>query len=78
MSLPAMHTAIGMSFPDVDFIRPLMVRAWFWLSPILYPSWVVPEDWRNLYYMNPMVVVIEGSRWAFAQTPAPPPEAWPR
>ncbi len=71
-----LSAAIGMAFPDVDFIRPLMVRTWFWLSPILYPSSAVPEEWRTLYYLNPMVAVIEGSRWAFTGTPAPPVEAW--
>ena len=56
--------------------RSTSMRAWFWLSPILYPNSVVPEEWRNLYYLNPMVVVIEGTRWAFTQTPMPPLEAW--
>lgn len=71
-----LSSAIGMSFPDMEFVRPMLVRAWFWMSPILYPSAAVPEDWRSLYYLNPMVVVIEGSRWAFTQTPMPPIEAW--
>jgi lipopolysaccharide transport system permease protein len=68
--------AVGMSFPDIDFIRPLLVRAWFWMSPILYPSTMVPEEWRNLYYLNPMVLVIDATRWAFTQTPSPPLQEW--
>jgi lipopolysaccharide transport system permease protein len=71
-----LSSAIGMSFPDMDFVRPLTVRAWFWLSPILYPSTAIPEEWRQLYYLNPMAVVIEGFRWAFTQTPMPPLDAW--
>ncbi len=68
--------AFGMSYPDMDFIRPLLVRTWFWMSPLMYPSTQVPEQWRNLYYLNPMAIVIEGTRWAFTQTPMPPVQEW--
>ena len=71
-----LFSAAAMSVPDMDFVRGLFVRSWFWLSPVFYPSSVIPEEWRTLYYLNPMVVVIDGFRWAFAQSPAPPPEAW--
>jgi lipopolysaccharide transport system permease protein len=76
IGLAFFFSAASMSVPDVDIVRTLMVRAWFWLSPVIYSSADVPEQWRMLYYLNPMVVVIEGLRWAFAQAPMPPPEAW--
>lgn len=69
-------SAASLRYRDVDFVTPLLTQAWFWASPIIYPSTVVPEQWRNLYYLNPMVVVIEGTRWAFTQTPMPPLDAW--
>ncbi len=62
--------------PDIDILVPLLVQAWFWMSPIIYPSAIIPEPWRTVYFLNPMAVVIEGLRWAFTQTPMPPPEAW--
>jgi lipopolysaccharide transport system permease protein len=62
--------------PDIDVLIPLLVQAWFWMSPVIYPSSIIPEPWRTLYYLNPMAVVIEGLRWAFAQSPVPPPEEW--
>jgi lipopolysaccharide transport system permease protein len=40
-------------------------------SPVVYPLSMVPERWRVLYSLNPMVGVIEGVRWALLQT-APP------
>lgn len=76
LGLAFFFSASAMSVPDMDIVRALMVRSWFWLCPVIYPSTIVPEELRGLYYLNPMVVVIEGLRWAFAQTPAPPPEAW--
>lgn len=63
-------------FRDMEFVIPLVAQAWFWSSPIIYSSSDVPEEWRNLYFLNPLVVVIEGARWAMTQTPVPPIEAW--
>ena len=76
LGLAFFFSAAAMSIPDMDIVRALMVRSWFWLCPVIYPSTIVPEEIRWLYYLNPMVVVIEGLRWAFAQAPVPPPEAW--
>lgn len=76
LGLAFFFSAASMSVPDMDILRTLIVRSWFWLSPVFYSSADIPEQWRTLYYLNPMVVVIEGMRWAFARTPVPPPEAW--
>ena len=40
-------------------------------SPIVYPVSMVPEKWRALYSLNPMVGVIEGFRWALLGTKSP-------
>ena len=78
-------TAIGVSllvsasslrYRDMEILVPLITQAWFWASPVIYPASIVPEQYRMLYYLNPMAVVIDGFRWAFARTPAPPLEAW--
>jgi homopolymeric O-antigen transport system permease protein len=37
---------------------------WLFLTPVLYPASVIPERWRVLYALNPMVTVTEGFRWA--------------
>jgi lipopolysaccharide transport system permease protein len=60
----------------MDILVPLMVQAWFWSSPIIYPTQLIPEWIRTFYYLNPLAVVIDTFRWAFTQTPAPPLEAW--
>jgi lipopolysaccharide transport system permease protein len=41
-------------------------------SPVAYPSSLVPEKWRWLYGLNPMVGVIEGFRWSLAGNGKPP------
>jgi len=42
------------------------------VSPVAYPSRIVPMPWLNLYALNPMVGVIEGFRWALLGTGAAP------
>jgi lipopolysaccharide transport system permease protein len=43
------------------------------VSPVAYPSSLVPDSWRWVYGLNPMAGVIDGFRWALAG--APPPDA---
>jgi lipopolysaccharide transport system permease protein len=78
-------TALGVAFffsattpryRDMDILTPLVVQTWFWMSPVIYPAVLVPPEYRALYFLNPIAVVIEGFRWAFTQTPPPPLEAW--
>jgi lipopolysaccharide transport system permease protein len=42
------------------------------MTPVAYPSSIVPEQWRLLYSLNPMVGVIEGFRWALLGTDTTP------
>ena len=50
---------------------PFLIQIWMYLCPIVYPITVVPEKYRALYSLNPMVGVIEGFRWSLLGT-APP------
>jgi lipopolysaccharide transport system permease protein len=43
---------------------PFLTQVWMFASPIAYPVSAVPEGWRLLYGLNPMVSVVEGFRWA--------------
>ena len=53
----------------MDIVKPLIMQAWFWMSPIIYPVTRLPEEIRPIYYLNPIAVVIEAFRWAFTRTP---------
>jgi lipopolysaccharide transport system permease protein len=48
-----------------------MVQVWMYASPVAYSVSVVPEQWRLLYSLNPMVGVIEGFRWALLGKSSP-------
>ena len=64
---------INARFRDVGHTLPFLVQCWMYASPVVYPLSLVPERWRVLYSLNPMVSVIEGFRWALLGAPAPDP-----
>jgi lipopolysaccharide transport system permease protein len=69
--------AINVHFRDVRHTVPFLVQTWLFITPIAYPSSLLPEHWRTLYALNPMVGVVEGFRWALLDTePAPGPIVW--
>lgn len=68
-------TALNVRYRDVGHAVPFLLQAWMWLSPVVYPSTLVPERWRWLYALNPMVGIIDGFRWCLLSTAAPDPTA---
>jgi lipopolysaccharide transport system permease protein len=54
---------VGVRFRDVAHALPFLIQIWLYASPVAYPITIVPERWRLLYSLNPMVGVIEGFRW---------------
>lgn len=57
--------ALTVRYRDFRFIVPFIVQLGLYVSPVGFSSSVVPEKWRLLYSLNPMVGVIDGFRWAF-------------
>jgi lipopolysaccharide transport system permease protein len=57
-------SALNALYRDVRYVVPFLVQFWMFASPVVYPSSLVPESWRWLYGLNPMVGVIEGFRWS--------------
>jgi lipopolysaccharide transport system permease protein len=55
--------ALNVLYRDIQYIVPFLVQVWLYATPIVYPSSLVPERWRTLYAINPMVGVVEGFRW---------------
>jgi lipopolysaccharide transport system permease protein len=65
-------SALNVQYRDTGLLMPLLVQVWFFATPIIYPSSLVPEPWRSLYeILNPITVVVEGFRWALVGTEAP-------
>ncbi|MFZ1976986.1 MAG: ABC transporter permease [Bacteroidota bacterium] len=56
--------ALNVRYRDIKYIVPFLVQFGLYISPVGYSSSVVPEKWRILYSLNPMVGVIDGFRWA--------------
>lgn len=57
-------TALNVKFRDFRYVIPFLVQLGLYISPVGFSSDVVPERWRLLYSINPMVGVIDGFRWA--------------
>jgi lipopolysaccharide transport system permease protein len=55
-------SAILVFFRDMRFVVPLLTQIWMYASPIIYPATRVPEQFRTLYFLNPMAGVIDGYR----------------
>ena len=65
-------SAISVRFRDVFYTVPFLTRLWMFITPIAYPSSLLPEPWRTLYGINPMVGVVEGFRWSLLGTGSTP------
>jgi len=63
--------AVNVRYRDVKHMVPFIVQLWFFASPIVYSSEIIPAQWRWLYDLNPMVGVVEGFRWAVTGGAAP-------
>ena len=62
---------LNAKYRDIGYAIPFVTQLWFYASPITYPLSVIPEKWRILYGLNPMVGLIESIRWAALDIPDP-------
>ena len=63
--------ALNVKYRDFRYIVPFVVQVGLYISPVGFSSTIVPEQWRLLYSLNPMVGVIEGFRWALLRGASP-------
>jgi lipopolysaccharide transport system permease protein len=56
--------ALIVRYRDLRFVVPFIIQFGLYLSPVGFKSSLIPEKWRLLYSINPMVGVIDGFRWA--------------
>jgi lipopolysaccharide transport system permease protein len=56
-------TALNVKYRDFRYVIPFVVQLGLYVSPVGFSSSVVPEQWRLLYSLNPIVGVIDGFRW---------------
>ena len=63
--------ALNVEYRDFRYVVPFVVQFGLYVSPVGFSTSVVPEQWRLLYSLNPMVGVIDGFRWALLKGDAP-------
>jgi lipopolysaccharide transport system permease protein len=56
-------TALNVKYRDVRYIIPFLIQFGLYASPVGYSSDIIPQQWRLLYSLNPVVGVIDGFRW---------------
>ncbi len=56
--------ALNVKYRDFRYLVPFLVQFGLYISPVGFSSSIVPERWRLLYSLNPMVGVIDGMRWS--------------
>lgn len=61
--------ALNVKYRDFRFVIPFIVQIGLFVSPVGFSSNVIPEKWRFLYAVNPMVGVIDGFRWSLLSAP---------
>lgn len=66
-------TALNVKYRDFRYVLPFIVQLGLYVSPVAFTSDIVPEKWRTLYALNPMVGVIDGFRWCLLGQSSPLP-----
>jgi len=65
-------SALNVQFRDIRHVVPFLIQIWFFATPVVYSSTLLPNAWRAAYGINPMAGVIEGFRWALLGTQTRP------
>ena len=58
--------ALNVKYRDFRFVVPFITQLGLYISPVGFSTTIVPEKYQLLYYLNPMVAVIDGFRWAIS------------
>jgi lipopolysaccharide transport system permease protein len=64
-------SALNVRYRDVRYALAFVIQVWMFISPIIYPATLVPEEWRWVTMLNPLTGIIEGFRAALFGKPFP-------
>lgn len=62
-------SALNVKYRDIRYALPFLIQIWLFATPVIYPSSLIPENWRWLYRLNPLTGLIEGYRSAIFGKP---------
>jgi lipopolysaccharide transport system permease protein len=65
-------SALNLKYRDVRYVVPFLTQIWLFVTPIAYPSALLPARWQLVYGLNPMAGVVRGFRWALLGTATAP------
>jgi lipopolysaccharide transport system permease protein len=71
VGLGLLLAALNVEYRDFRYIVPFVIQLGLFISPIAYRTADVPENWRALYSLNPMVGIIDGFRWSILRGDTP-------
>jgi lipopolysaccharide transport system permease protein len=57
-------SALNVKYRDFMYAMPFFIQVWFYATPVVYASSIVPQKFRWIYSINPAVGFVEGFRWA--------------
>ncbi|VAX23716.1 O-antigen export system, permease protein [hydrothermal vent metagenome] len=69
LGIGLLFASLNVKYRDFKFIVPFMVQLGLYISPVGFSSSVIPEKWRFIYSLNPVVGIIDGFRWAILGNP---------
>lgn len=62
-------SALTVAYRDFRYVVPFLVQIWMFITPVIYPSSIIPQEWRWLQSLNPMAGLIDGFRASFLGRP---------
>jgi lipopolysaccharide transport system permease protein len=67
-------SSLTTKYKDLSLVVTFGVQLWMYATPVVYPLSQIPEKYRSVFALNPMVAVVEGFRGAFLGTSALTPQ----
>ncbi len=61
---------------DVKYLLDVLLKLWFWMTPIVYPLLMVPESFKQVILLNPMATFIIAYRNLLLEASIPSPAMW--
>jgi lipopolysaccharide transport system permease protein len=68
LGVGAWLSALNVEYRDVMHAIPFLVQFWFFVTPVLYTTSLLPDSWRWVVSLNPMTIVVEIFRWSLLST----------
>lgn len=72
MAMGIWFSALTIRFRDLMYVIPFLIQFGLYISPVGYPSSLIPDVYKPFYYLNPMAAIIDGVRWSLLGSPLPP------